>query len=252
MATSHELLVELPPPAALRDRVLSLWVHQPGSATSRRVVPDGSARLVCRVGAPAEIRRPAVPVVENVSAGELVVGARLRPDAHWADGPGTLLDDLASRLAAPDSPRSALRALARYLAGSPLVVPNGDPLIARSVGALLSDPRWKLDDLARQSSLSTRQWHRRFVAATGTGPKALQRQLRFQLLLRQVQMAVREPADDAALAEMAVKAGYWDQAHLTNECRRLTGRPLGSFVRETMARCRHNHDHAAGFAHIAT
>ena len=56
----------------------------------------------------------------------------------------------------------------------------------------------------------------------------LGRQLRFQRFL-----AVREQASDAttrSLAELAAAAGYADQAHLSRDCRTLTGLTVRRFL----------------------
>lgn len=51
------------------------------------------------------------------------------------------------------------------------------------------------------------------------------RVLRFRRFLA---LAAREPG--AGLAQLAAAAGYADQAHLTRECGRLGGAPLGRLV----------------------
>jgi AraC-like DNA-binding protein len=67
-------------------------------------------------------------------------------------------------------------------------------------------------------SLGERHLRRRFHAAVGYGPKTLERVLRFQRFLG---LARLEAEPD--LARLALDAGYADQAHLTRECRRLSG-----------------------------
>jgi AraC-like DNA-binding protein len=70
--------------------------------------------------------------------------------------------------------------------------------------------------LAERAGISERHLYRRFVAAVGYGPKLLQRVLRFQAFLAACGGAV-------PLAELAVEAGYADQAHLGRETRALAG-----------------------------
>lgn len=248
---ADEILVELSAPANLRNRVLALWVHRSKRALTRRVVPDGSAHILCRVGSSAEIHRLTRPATEEIAAGSLVVGARLRPDALWQSWQPRELEHLGDALADLSTAQSALRAFAQFLSNTSLIRPANDRVATWSVDALLADPRVTVDQLVGQTSLSARQWRRRFVAATGVSPKLLQRQLRFQLLLGQIQSALYNP-DQQSLAEIAIRTGYFDQSHLANECRQLTGRPLGLFVRETKARCREHHDHTAAFSHIST
>jgi AraC-like DNA-binding protein len=75
--------------------------------------------------------------------------------------------------------------------------------------------------------ISERQLRRRFADAVGYGPKTLARVLRFQRFLA---LAAGEDRAAAArggsgdLAGLAFAAGYADQAHLTRECRQLSGR----------------------------
>ena len=78
-------------------------------------------------------------------------------------------------------------------------------------------------ELGRRSGLSERQLRRRFVDAVGYGPKTLARVLRFQRFLALA-------AHGRDLGASALDAGYADQAHLTRECRRLSGRTPAELV----------------------
>jgi AraC-like DNA-binding protein len=75
-----------------------------------------------------------------------------------------------------------------------------------------------VSELARASGLSARQLERRFAAALGLPPKTLCRVVRFQSLVRR--LSRRVAPDWATLAGVC---GYFDQAHLVNEVRRLSG-----------------------------
>jgi AraC-like DNA-binding protein len=46
---------------------------------------------------------------------------------------------------------------------------------------------------------------------------------------------------------MAAACGYADHAHLTRECRRMTGEPPSTYVDGTMSSCGCGHDHRASF-----
>ena len=65
-------------------------------------------------------------------------------------------------------------------------------------------------------AVSERRLRRRFVQAVGYGPATYLRVARFQ---RAVALASRVPG----LAALAAAAGYSDQAHLSRDCRALTG-----------------------------
>jgi AraC-like DNA-binding protein len=92
-----------------------------------------------------------------------------------------------------------------------------DALVARLSARRESAPR-VLRTLAAELGATERSLHRRCTAAVGYGPKTLDRVLRFRRARR---LAGRSGAVD--LADLAVAAGYADQAHMTRECRRLSG-----------------------------
>lgn len=71
---------------------------------------------------------------------------------------------------------------------------------------------------AAPSGSGERQLRRRFENAVGYGPATLVRVQRFQCFLA---LADSEPG--TLLVRLAAEAGYADQAHLTRECRRLSG-----------------------------
>ena len=72
--------------------------------------------------------------------------------------------------------------------------------------------------IARRLGCSPRQLERLFAAGVGLSPKELSRIARFQSLLR---LAGREPA--ASWADLAVRGGYADQAHLVREFKAFSG-----------------------------
>ncbi len=72
-------------------------------------------------------------------------------------------------------------------------------------------------EVAHQLGISLRQFQRRFVAAVGIGPKLFCRMQRFQLVVR----AMGQPDHD--WTDIAIGAGYFDQAHLIRDFRQFTG-----------------------------
>ncbi|WP_309235765.1 helix-turn-helix domain-containing protein [Amycolatopsis sp. SID8362] len=124
-------------------------------------------------------------------------------------------------------PAPAAAALAHPAPGhasAPLAWPNGDPRLA---AAALAHPdrghpsAAKSPDLAAERvedppSTVERRLRRRFVQAVGYGPATYLRVSRFQ---RAVALAPHSPD----LASLAASAGYSDQAHLSRDCRALTG-----------------------------
>jgi AraC-like DNA-binding protein len=74
-----------------------------------------------------------------------------------------------------------------------------------------------VDRLGADLHLGDRQLRRRVEERFGYGPAVLRRVLRLQRLLA---LAARHRG---SLADLALASGYADQAHMTRECRRLTG-----------------------------
>jgi AraC-like DNA-binding protein len=75
-----------------------------------------------------------------------------------------------------------------------------------------------VDDMAAAARVSNRQVERLFRRYLGIAPKVLARILRFQSALKAL---MRDPG--CSLAEVAVAAGYFDQAHFIKDFRRMSG-----------------------------
>jgi AraC-like DNA-binding protein len=88
-----------------------------------------------------------------------------------------------------------------------------DPLVQAAVLAL-GRPRAQVGAVAAELGISSRMLQRRVNDAVGYGPKMLQRVLRFRRL---------QALPPAPLAELALDAGYSDQAHMTVEVTQLSG-----------------------------
>ncbi|MFJ9786304.1 helix-turn-helix domain-containing protein [Amycolatopsis sp. NPDC101161] len=103
---------------------------------------------------------------------------------------------------------------------------EADPAgIAAKLGApaRATSPDVAATRIEEPSAVSERRLRRRFVQAVGYGPATYLRVARFQ---RAVALAPRV----AGLAALAAAAGYSDQAHLSRDCRALTGlTPRGHF-----------------------
>ena len=244
---------ELAPPAELRDLVHRIWLLRgaggPDSVPFQRVMPDGRAELIfnladpfeCRDGDGARTQPLALLVGPNRRAMEIrptgsvdLVGVRFRPEALSAwlrvsgwelldrscpfdELPGRLDPTLAEQLAeAPDS-GSRLAILRRHLvqASSRVVF---DRRIGAAVDLALADGRARAGAIAAAVGMSYRQLSRRFRERVGFGPKPLVRLGRFQRALR----AMESPRH-RSVASIAVRAGYFDQAHLARDFRLFAG-----------------------------
>jgi AraC-like DNA-binding protein len=92
-------------------------------------------------------------------------------------------------------------------------------LVARALEALVeSDGRARVEDVADAVRLSARQLERLFARWVGLPPKTIARVLRFQATLRAL---MRDPG--CSLAELAARAGYFDQAHFIKDFKRMSG-----------------------------
>jgi AraC-like DNA-binding protein len=82
----------------------------------------------------------------------------------------------------------------------------------------------RVADLCEYAELSERQLERLFKTYVGLSPKWVIRLFRLQQLANHVVSS--EPID---WADLALKLGYFDQAHCVNDFKRFTGKPPSSF-----------------------
>lgn len=108
------------------------------------------------------------------------------------------------------------RWLMRRLAGGPRV----DPVVARAFGLLVaSQGRVRIASMCAELGVSARHLTRRFGSQVGLPPKAVARQVRFAAVRRRLETI----CGDRSWAEIALAAGYFDQAHLIRDFRELAG-----------------------------
>jgi AraC-like DNA-binding protein len=224
---------EWAPPVALRDAIACVWARR-GDGAAVRVLPDACTDIVWRAGSGAVVAGPDTgPARSPTRTGELIVGVRLRPGAGGAvyglplsevrDRRVTVGDvglDPHDELHGELGPSEALTHLSSLVARLALARPPDRAVQAAAVR--LNHPRQRVDRLADELGLSERQLRRRFHHAVGYGPKTLQRVLRLQRFLA---------LSDLELVRAAAEAGYTDQAHLTRDCRKLTGLTPGALRR---------------------
>ncbi len=151
------------------------------------------------------------PVVLGVAANELADG-RVNLDQLWRPAE---VREVADRLATSRLPGRVLEAVAderlrdRETAGLATL---------REVVRLLRARR-SVQSVAGAVGISERQLRRLSIEAFGYGPKTLARILR-------AQRAIALARTGEALADVAFRAGYADQAHLARDIRALAGVPL--------------------------
>ncbi|MEU4371703.1 helix-turn-helix transcriptional regulator [Micromonospora chersina] len=200
-----------------------------------RVLPDGCLDLLWSSRSGLLVAGPDRQAHLSVSVpGERWVGLRLPPGTGpavfgipadelrdqrvpLADLWGPAAAELADRIAAADSRGRRVAALLEEVARGRLRAAGGpDPLGARVAARLAAGAT--VAATAAEVGLGPRALHRRSRLLFGYGPKALARILRMR---RALDLA----RSGAPLAEVAVLAGYADQAHLTREVKELAGVP---------------------------
>jgi AraC-like DNA-binding protein len=215
--------------------VACTWEQATTNQHEQQIVPDGCVDLIWtgeRLGIAGPDTRARVV---TLAPGSRLVGARLRPGTAGAvlGLPASELCDCspdAADILGRDVAAALLEALAWGQDPHALLlravelrgVREPDPLVAAAVRAL-ARPRARVGSVAAELGLSARQLQRRVGDAVGYGPKMLQRVLRFRRL---------QELAPAPLAELALDAGYADQAHMTTEVTQLSGLSPVRFLKD--------------------
>ncbi|MHB1834952.1 MAG: DUF6597 domain-containing transcriptional factor [Solirubrobacteraceae bacterium] len=214
------------------------WEQTTDAQLAQRVVPDACVDLIWS-GERLVVAGPDTgPRVVPLAAGSRPVGARLAPGAAGAvlGMPASELCDIspdAADVLGRDATAALLERLHVALEPASQLVQAlvcdrtlaPDPLVRAAVAAL-GRPGARVAPVASELGVSARQLQRRVSDAVGLGPKLLARILRF----RRLQSLAPGP-----LAELALDAGYADQAHMTAEVTRLAGIPPVRFLKDRAA-----------------
>ena len=206
--------------------VACTWEQATTTRHEQQIVPDACVDLIWSGGRLTVAGPDTGPRVVTLESASRLVGVRLRPGAAGAilGLPASELCDVspnAAEVLGRDVVAALLGALASGSDPHALLlravelrgVREPDPLVAAAVEAL-ARPRARVGPVAAELGVSARQLHRRVSDAVGYGPKMLQRVLRF----RRLQVLAPAP-----LVELALDAGYADQAHMTAEVTQLAG-----------------------------
>ena len=252
-AASAELFstARFPPGAELEPWVEYLWTVDwdlgDASPVESKVISYPALHLTAEWGRPGEVRHghpmPATLVhgaisrvfTVQLSGAGAVVGVRFRPGGCFAwtgrEAAG-LLDRAvpAAELLAPTLARlheeltgldaaaraAGLRAALAARAPSP---DSADAELDDLVARMAADATLvRVEQVVQLSGWSVRTLQRRFRRHLGVSPKWVLARFRLQ----EAALALEaEPAVD--LAELAVRLGWYDQAHLTNDFRRMLG-----------------------------
>jgi AraC-like DNA-binding protein len=234
---------EFPPSPKYASHIECFWMHACGAPVPEyRVLPDGCSDIIFEqparsYGGLAIVGTMTRAQAFSIPARQSTFGVRFRPGmaARLLRVPGSLAVDQSIPLA--DIWKSvAVRDLLEQLAESSSPCESiarfedalGDPAPLDPVEkafALLAEARGQVsvDVLAGAASLSPRQFRRICTERTGLTPKHLSRVLRFRHAASHAQKNRRNWAD------VALECGYYDQAHLINEFRALSGVPPAQF-----------------------
>ena len=230
---------EGPAPPDLAPWVACTWELRAGpDGHVHRVLPDGCMDLLWDDASGLHAVGPNLTAfLAGMAPGAVVAGVRMRPGGapplfavpaealREATVPAAELwgDDarrLAGGLAGDRGPAERVGRMLAWLGARARRAPRPDPLVTEVARRMAADPRTSVGRIADDEGIGARHLRRRVVAQVGYGPRRLARVLRLQ---RAVALAEAEP--DAGLSELAFRAGYADQAHLSHECRDLAGVP---------------------------
>jgi hypothetical protein len=238
LAARAGLYKEHAPSPMLEAHFCCLWSHDIHDGANQKIaiVPDGYCDIVWMNGRLLIAGPDRSSAFPSLAGGERIVGARFAPgaaaewlkvelcdivgqsiplDAFWGAAAlrlnellgacansGERLSQLKTALQKEAAKRAApARDMALVFARASDISPSGN------VADLM------LDDL----SIGARQLRRRCHTHFGYGPKTLARIRRFQSLL-----GLCRRKKDLSLAELAVAAGYCDQAHMTRDAREIS------------------------------
>jgi AraC-like DNA-binding protein len=238
-------------PARLAGVVEHLW-HSAGVIADRRerVLPNGTYELVLALGDRHRlVERDGVRVLPAASFGGLrsspfvldhpdrcdTLGIVLRPAGAYAllgqplwevselmldarDVLGGEVDELAERCAGTRSADARFAHVCHWLTNR--LARSRFPDLATAWMAAEIERRagnLRVGALREETSLSRTRANERFREQIGVRPKLYARLVRFRHVLEGLQ------SGDSALADVALEAGYYDQAHMNAEFRELAG-----------------------------
>jgi AraC-like DNA-binding protein len=239
---------DIRPSACLRRFVASFWIleHDGEDDAPQRIVPDGHSELILNWRQSFESFRLGEwhnqpqcflagqidgPLLLKPRGPAKMLGISFQPDGaarvfpqpmHELSGRFTPVEDLSRRLSCNLDhvleSRDPIAAVECALLSMLNVSRSGDLLVEEAVRRItLAKGGSDLAALSQELGLSIRQLERRFHATVGLPPKLFCRIQRFNNVFRVLGQGGRD------WVETAVDCGYYDQAHLIRDCKRLSG-----------------------------
>jgi len=244
---------EFRPSTDLAPYLVCLWTQNTHSKTefAQRVLPDGCVDVLLINGVGMVIGPWTKPFVANLPPGTNILGARIHPglassllgipasellnqSLPLCDIWGSARTSEFARIADQSTLRVRMSAMGALLMMQGGIARPADKAIRIAIQWIARHPHGRVEELSDWLGISRRQIQRRFTIAVGYGPKRFQSVLRFQRLLHR---ASNEGAQ-GNLARLALDADYADQAHMTREVQRFSGKPptsLFQFSKSTLA-----------------
>jgi transcriptional regulator GlxA family with amidase domain len=249
---------ELPAPPPLDTLVRCFWFLRGDDmgGEPQVIVPDGRLEIILHLANPfsrldaehrAHVQSPSLlsgqltaPIKLCANGATDIVGIRFRTAAASAvlrvplaeltdrvealnDAAPSLAQSLYAAAASGLTPQSRVDALARAL--TRFVHRTPDPLATAVVQSIESTPSLRLRLVADQYGVTPRTLERRLREHAGLPPNVLRRLLRFRRAFRMLDQA---PA--GTWAQVAARAGYFDQAHLIRDFRQFAGAAPSEFL----------------------
>ena len=219
----------VPPPSTLQHVAQGLMVTVSGAPRSRMLWPDAHIDLVIHAAPPSGRHFPVIhspglqwlparaPVLPGPALRVRLVPWLLPQVTAWLADPPAALTPVLAALATRDAPGAA-EALFAWLSSAVHEQEPGPVAVAGTV--LLAAPgRVRMAALMDWAQTSERDLQRQCRQQLGCTLTGLQRLIRFERTL--IALAAQPTP---ALAMLATDMGFADQAHLSREVRRFTGR----------------------------
>jgi len=225
---------ELAPPPDLAPYVDRFWARttlRADPARMHRVLPDGCVDVIVRVDrGRAVLVGTMTRAITMPEAPAELIAVRFRPGAAGAvvrcalheltdrdvavDELGLAGDALVERIVDAPGLAGRIAVLAAWLRARLAGAACPDPRISQAVRLLCGAAR--VEEVARDVGVTRQHLARAFRREVGISPKALAR-------IARMQRAAAALGRGRPLARLAVELGYFDQAHLANELRALSG-----------------------------
>ncbi len=225
------------PDERLRPFVRNFWASQSmgqsGERRRQRIVPDGCIDIIFTRNGPTETYKGHVvgtmtrPIFEDIAAGAQYLGIRFAAGgfthlfgcpAHEFTDRTVPLDSLplpfvsADRIAESPGTEASFNILQDWLTQR-LLRTRPCPVLWEALETIVAcRGKVTVTQLAQAAGCSPRQLLRVFRESVGVGPKTYCRIVRFKTALRALR---RRPQVD--LLQIALDAGYYDQAHFIHE-----------------------------------